>query len=404
MGELRQGTPAYRQVNLALFAGGFATFASLYVTQPLLPLLSAEFGVSPAVSSLSLSVATATLAVALLVAGSLADSLGRKRVMTVALVSSGLLGVAVAFSPTFGSLLFLRVLQGFALAGLPATAMAYLGEEVDPVHLGAAMGLYISGNSVGGMGGRIIAGIVSDAFSWRAAVGVVGLVALACSLIFWRSLPPESRFQPRRLDAARLLGAFPGHFRDPGLLYPFALAFLLMGSFVTLYNYISYQLVAPPYNLSQAVVGWIFLTYLVGTFSSAWMGRQADRLGRRRVLLISIGIMLAGALGTLPGLLAAKVLGIGVFTFGFFGAHAIASSWVGWRAVQNKGQASALYLFFYYLGSSVVGTAGGAVWQQSGWPEVVGLIAGFVLMALALASRLAGVGPVPAAGARKGVS
>src|SRR5699024_9044487 len=107
------------------------------------------------------------------------------------------------------------------------------------------------------------------------------------------------------------------------------------------------------------VVGWIFVVYLTGTVSAAWMGKGADRRGRRNVLWFGLILMLVGAALTLSPLLWCKVIGLAMFTFGFFGSHSVASGWVGKKAKTAKAQASSLYLFFYYLGSSVSGTLGG---------------------------------------------
>lgn len=386
MNYLQQGTPGFRRASLALFAGGFVTFAVLYSTQPLMPMLSRDFGVSPAAASVSVSAATMALAASLLVAGSLSEAWGRKSVMSASLVLSSLLAALTALSPTYHALLGLRLLQGATLAGLPAIAMAYLGEEVEPYSLGLAMGLYISGNSIGGMSGRIIADLLAAAYSWRVALGALGGMGLLASLGFWATLPPSSHFHPRPLRLGPLFRSLLAHLRDPGLTALYGLGFLLMGSFVTLYNYISYLLVAPPYNVSPATVGWVFLLYLIGAFSSTWMGRVADRLGRAPVLRAGILAMLTGIAVTLAGPLAFKLLGTAALTFGFFGSHSIASSWVAERAPKARAQASALYLFFYYLGSSLIGTSGGFFWSRFGWPGVVVLIA--LLMGVALMASL----------------
>lgn len=399
MTRIQQGTREYRRVTLALFLGALSVYASLYVTQPILPLLSDAFGISPAHASLSVSVATISLALSQVLFGPLADSLGRKPVMTFSMLGSGIIGVAAAFSPTFGPFLFLRFLHGLVLAGLPATAMAYLAEEIDVRHLGAAMGLYIAGNSVGGLSGRIIAGSVADLWGWQAAVGSIGVVSLAAALWFTRTLPPSRNFQAQPLQPRRLALSLLHALCDPLLRSIYLIAFLTMGSFVALYNYISYHLMAPPYSLSAALVGWIFLLYLFGTFSSAWMGRLSDRYGRAAMLALSLGIQLAGAAVSLSGGLLVKIVGIAVFTFGFFGAHSIASGWVGQRAVQDKGAASALYLFTYYLGSSIAGTTAGLFWMRFGWPGVVGFIACMLTTSLGLAAlaRRHAASPTPGA-------
>lgn len=379
MTYLKKGTKEFNMANLALFAAAFIVFANLYITQPLFPQFSEEFGVSPTVASLSLSFATGVLSISLILFGSLSEAWGRKRLMTFSIFAASILTIALAFAPTFEMLLLLRVIQGFVFAGIPAIAMAYLGEEVEPSSLGIAMGLYISGNSIGGLSGRVIMGSMTDLFSWQLGMVILGIISILVSIYFVIALPESKNFTPRKLELKGLSKSLISHLKDPGLLCLFGIAFTLMGGFVTLYNYISYQLVGPPYNLSAGIVGWIFVVYLVGTFSSAWFGSLSDNFGRQKVLFSGIIIMFLGALITLNALLTIKILGIIIFTFGFFGSHSIASSWVSFRAKKDKAQASSLYLFAYYLGSSVGGTTGGIFWSKWGWNGVIGFISAFLI-------------------------
>lgn len=389
MNYIKQGTRSFRLALLALFAGGFNTFAILYDIQPLMPELSRDFHISPTLASLSLSLTTVAMAVCMLFVGSLSDAWGRKPMMTYSLFAASVLAILTAVSPNFHGLLVIRVILGVVLAGLPAIAMTYLSEEIEPNGLGVAMGIYISGNSIGGMGGRIISGMVTDYFNWRAGIAVIGVLSLGATLLFSYTLPPSKHFKQRPLQIRDMMQSLFSQFKDPNLVCVYGLGFLLMGSFVTLYNYIGYQLVAPPYSLSQSLVGWIFIVYITGTFSSTWMGRLADRHARHKVLWMDLVIVFTGAVITLNGILWVKIIGIAVFTFGFFGGHSIASSWVGRLANQHKAQASSLYLFCYYVGSSVGGTTGGLFWTRFGWTGVVSLIVLFVFVAFLLSIRLA---------------
>ncbi len=396
MGYIQQGTAAFRKSNLAFFAAGFNTFAILYSTQPLLPEFSREFHVSPTMASLSLSVTTIALAVSMLFFGTISEVWGRKPVMIGSMLVASVLSILTACSTSFESLLLFRVIQGIALGGLPSIAMAYLGEEINPSSLGVAMGLYISGNSVGAVSGRIISGMLTDFFNWHVAMGSISVISLVASLIFWLNLPKSQNFHPRAPEVGKLVSSMISHLKDPGMLCLFGIGFLILGSNVALYNYIGYVLTAPPYSLSQTLVGWIFIVFLVGTFSSVWMAKKAEKHGRQKMLLVSLLITLAGACLTLDGHLWIKILGLPILTFGFFGSHSIASSWVGRRALHDKAQASSLYLFFYYAGSSIGGTAGGVFWSSFGWGGVVGMIAGFIVIGFVLAARLAKIPPATA--------
>ncbi|MEX2414874.1 MAG: MFS transporter [Paenibacillaceae bacterium] len=391
MKYITRGTPAFRKSNFALFVGGFTTFAILYCTQPLMPVLSEEFHISPAVASLSMSLTTMTLAFSMLMMGSLSEAWGRKSIMVFSLFTVSIVMVLTALSPSYHMLLVFRILQGIIMAGLPAIAMAYLGEEIEPNSAGVAMGLYISGNSIGGMGGRIITGMLTDYFNWRTAIIGIGVLGLICSFIFLVLLPRSNNFQPRPLNMGKLIKSLIAHLRNPHLICLYGLAFLFMGSFVTLYNYIGFQLLAPPYSLSYSLVGWIFIVYLVGAFSSVFMGRLVDTYGRHNVMWVVLIVIFLGACITLNDILWVKIFGVAVFTFGFFGGHSIASSWVVSIAENNRAQASSLYLFFYYLGSSISGTIGGVFWTAYGWIGVIGLIMALLLLAVFLTKRLSSI-------------
>jgi YNFM family putative membrane transporter len=386
--HIHHGTPAFRRTNLALFAAGFATFGLLYCVQPLMPEFSRDYGVSEAGAALSLSLTTGVLAFAMLFAGALSDAWGRKSVMVVSLLSSAVLVLVTAVMPDWTALLLVRTLLGLTLSGLPAVAMTYLSEEMHAESIGLGMGLYISGSAVGGMGGRLITGVLADFFGWRIGVAVVGAIGVLAALVFWRALPPSRHFVAQPLRWRTVLGRFNGIFRDRGLPSLFVEGFLLLGAFVTVYNYLGYRLLAPPYKLSQAAVGLIFGIYLVGTFSSAWMGHLAGRLGRRKVLWTAFALMLAGVALTMLQPLPLIMLGIVAVTFGFFGGHSIVSSWVGRRAGAAKAQAASVYLFCYYMGSSIAGASGGLFYASHGWNGVALFVGALVLAGLLIALRL----------------
>lgn len=386
---IAQNTPVYRRAIVMLFLGSLAAFGAEYCLQPIIPVLAQEFQLTPATASLAMSFGTGGMAFAMLAIASLARRLARKQTMTVAIAVASLLAVGMAVSQNFGLILCLRLCQGVLLAGFPALALAYINEEFDPKIVGLAVGIYVSGSSLGGLFGRLMISTATDYFSWRYALGAAGVFYFAISLLFWFGLPaPQHKLEAGggrpslRSDLWRLL-------QNWRLLGIYTVAFAAMGAFVCTYNYITYVLIAPPYSLSQTAIGFVFSIYLIGTLASTLMGGFSDRYGNGRILVISLLLMLAGILTTLGAPLFVKIAGLALFTYGFFGAHCTACGWAGKIARGDKAQASSMYMLFYYVGASVVGTIGGTFLSSHGWEGVVFLITALLGASLLLALRLA---------------
>lgn len=375
MTELQVGTPEFRRANWALILGGFACFTLLYGTQPILPQFTEAFGISPTMASLTVSAGTLTLAFLLIPLSLLSDRFGRVPLMKIALLGATVFAWASALAPDFEWLVISRAGVGACIAALPAAAMAYLGEEITPAARGRVMGMYIAGNALGGMFGRFLSALVTQYSSWHYGLAALALVGVICTILFWRLLPPARHFKSRSLAPGALWADIRRIYADPGLPWLFCTAFLIMGAFVSIYNYLGFRLSEAPYDLGPAAIGCVFLLYAVGSASSALAGHLADHYGRGNIMLSMIGAMAIGVLATLNGHLTMIVSGLALFTFGYFATHAIASGWVGSRAGERRGLVSALYLSSYYLGSSFLGSTSGPLWTHYHWPGmVIGLI------------------------------
>lgn len=375
--RLAPGAPGHRRMSFALFAAGLAAFALLYSTQALLPAISAEFGATASAASWTVSAATGALALLVLPMSALSERFGRRRMMTVSLAVAVAVGLLVPFAPNLEWLVALRAVQGAALAGLPASAMAFLAEEVRPKALIAAIGLFVAGNSIGGMSGRIVTGWFSQLWGWRAGLLAVGLMAAVCAVVFRLLIPKARHFTPGSLNPKALAATVRTHLADPLLVRLYAIGALFMTVFGAVYTVIGYRLVEAPFSLPQGVIGSIFLVYLVGTVSSAAAGKLVGRLGRRGALYLAVGTTAVGLLLSLADSLAAVLTGLVLITAGFFAGHAVASSSVSRTAKTGRAQASALYQSAYYIGSSVGGTLGALAFHAGGWAGTVllGLVA-----------------------------
>ena len=384
-----RGTRGYRLLIVALFAAGVATFSQLYSVQGVLPELAADQGVSESTAALAVSAATLGLAIAVIPWSRMADRRGRRFTMRVAISAAVVLGLIVPFSPTFEALLVLRFIEGAALGGIPAVALAYLAEEISPRAAAIASGTYISGTSLGGLAGRIISGPLSEVFTWRTGTLVVSIIAAIAGIAFFLLAPAPRGFEPVIRGSARdipLARKIMTCLRDSRLVALFCQGGLLMGGFVAVYNYLGFRLQAPPFLIPATISSFLFLAYLSGTWSSAQSGRAALRVGRYRVLVGSSALMLVGLAITISNAIVAVIIGLLIFTAGFFAAHATASGWIPAIAHVGRAQASSLYNLAYYGGSSLFGWAVGLAFQPWGWLGVAATVGALILVAMLIAA------------------
>lgn len=386
-----KGSRAYGRVLAGLSCAGVATFAQLYSTQAVLPLLATDLDITAAEAALTISLATVGLAATVIPWSFLADRIGRVRAMMWGICAATVLGLMVPLAQNFGMLLTLRLLEGMALGGIPAIAIAYLNEEVTKAHAALAAGSYVAGTTLGGLAGRLVAGPVGELWGWRAAALAVSVLATLAAAAFLVLVPKARGFTPARAAGLRAaLGTLAGHVRNIRLLALYVQAFLMMGGFVAIYNYLGFRLSGAPFGLPATLISLIFLAYLSGTFSSRWAAGLTVRFGRRNVLLAGLALAVAGLALTLTPFLVLILSGLVVFTGGFFAAHSIGSGWTGAIARTGRAQAASLYNLAYYLGSSLLGWAGGLLFQAWGWNALAGAV---MVLACLTAATVAVVHP-----------
>tara|TARA_R110002033_G_scaffold171196_1_gene217918 strand:- start:5236 stop:6327 length:1092 start_codon:yes stop_codon:yes gene_type:complete len=347
-------------------------------------MIANEFSISPLQASGSFTITTLTLGISLLFYGPISDALGRKGIMVMTMVGITLTTFCLSLVQSYESLLALRALQGFFLAGLPAIAVAYLGDEYTPEALMVAVGLYISGNTLGGIGGRLIGGFVGEWLGRSATFGVMSVISLICLLAFFFLLPKSQHFEAKPLRVGHILMNMKSHLQNRRLLTSYFIGGFSFFIFINQYSYVTFVLEAAPYNLTAKYVGLLFLTYLSGTLGSAISGKLAKRWSQPNIMVLGTCIFMFGSLVTLGDSLLAIIVGLLINSFGFFLCHSTTSSFVSRNVKHAKASASSLYLVFYYLGASLGGFYLDPFWQADGWTGVImgsWLVLGVVVLA-----------------------
>ncbi|MDO5619685.1 MFS transporter [Kocuria sp.] len=383
------GSPEYRRILGTLSLGGLANFALIYFVQPLLPQFARSFDVPEGDTGAALSATTLAMIVGLLLAGPLADALGRIWVMSGSLVLSGLLTVACTFAAQWEIFLLLRALSGLALAGLPAIALAYLREQVDSAAHPAANAVYIAGTAMGGALGRLVPQPLSELGGWQVSAWVLGGFSVLIGAVVVLALPVDRPLGVRQSAHDVLVGPFTV-LRNGQVALICVLGGVIMAVFVGAYNAIALRLEAEPFNLgNEAAV--VYLAYPIGILAPGIFRRLADRWGRVFTVVLGLLAMGAAVAVTSPDLLPAALVGLGLLTFAFMGTHSMLSGWVVDRAHRlqiSTAKASSAYLIFYYAGSTVSGTLSTHLWSGFGWVSVILWSAALVVVGLLCAVTL----------------
>ncbi|UWX62136.1 MFS transporter [Chryseobacterium oranimense] len=382
-----KGSRRFRYIKLCIFFSGLSVFAQLYLFQPILPTVSEYFKTTAGDSSLLVSSSTIGMAIGLLFFAFKADSYSRKGLMTFSLVSSAVLTIISAWMPSLSLLIATGILKGFVVSGVSAIALAYLTEEVHASVVGLAISMYLSGNTIGGMSGRIMATILAGELGWRNAVLIIGIESLILGLIFWKLFPESRFFNPQQTDYSLKVKQMKKFLTDSYMLRLYFIAALLMGSFVSVYNYLSFRLEAAPFSLSHFVIAFIFLMYIFGVFGTMITSRLSKRFSSRLILKASVLFMLAGTALLLSGKIYIIIFGLGLFTLSFFAAHTMASQMAALHARQGKSSATSIYWLFYYFGSSILGTGTGYILHASSWNTFIFLLLFSVGISFLLATK-----------------
>ena len=364
----------FRIIRNCMLISGLSVFAQLYLFQPMLSELQASFGVSLATGSLAVSASTIGMATGLFLFAFKADTFKRERLMSLSLILSALLTITSAFMSHFVLLLLLNFLKGIALSGVSAVALAYLSDEIEPGKIGLAISLYLSGNTIGGMTGRVTGSLLAGWGGWQQAVWAIGITSLLLGYLFYWKIPASSQVSQNSNSIKEKLQQMKDLLSKRLFIGMYLIAALAMGVFVSVYNYISIQLESPRYGLPHQMIAMIFVMYLTGVAGSIIVGKLSDKHRPERLLRYSLILLGAGLSMLLIPRLWALIAGLGILTFAFFSTHTIASRIVSVNASRSKSSATSIYWLSYYAGSSIIGSLTGIILTRFGWDTFVEIL------------------------------
>ena len=353
-------------------------FATIYITQPVLPILEAQFAIGPSAASLSVSAVIVGMAVTTLPIGVLVDRYPVRRLMITGACVTAAAGAVCAATTSFPALIAMRAVQGAFIPTLTTCVAAWLSRTLPARALNVAMGTYVSATVAGGLGGRLLAGWAFPPAHWRYAFFTVGAALFVVTLLVAPRLAEPARLAPGRSAPTPILRLV---CRRPQMLAQIA-AFGAFGAFSTVFNYFPFYLSQPPWGLSTPTITALYLVYVAGLFMGPFAGRLGDRVGNGAVMAsgaIVLAIALAATLVVAIPVLIASLIGL---CAGFFAIHAAAVGALNRSLSGERGKANALYTLFYYVGGAVGIAIGGELYARLGWSGIVDVALAMVLLPL----------------------
>lgn len=373
-----------RGTAVALVVAGFVTFLNMWCTQAILPVLAKSLHASITATGYTVTAPLVATAIMAPVIGMISDRFGRRVLIQGAVLLLVIPTILAAFAQSLPMLIACRFVQGLLLPFIFTNTVAYISDEMAPAAAMRMIGVYSSGTVGGGFAGRLIVGLVTSAWNWRAGIFIVGLMTLAAALTVLFLLPKERQFKPV-YGMSGALRSFPMHLKNKPLLGTYAVGFGLLFSLVSIFTFINFRLAEPPYNFGAAALGGIFVVYLGGIVVNPITGRLMVNIDRRWLMLACVCVALAGLLLTLAASLYLICLGLLLACVGLFPQQTLTTGFISIAAKHSKSTAVGLYVTLYYIGGSCGGFVPATLWHSAEWPGCVAITALVQILILGIA-------------------
>ncbi len=361
-----------RNLVIALIAT-VISFSTLYIPQPMLPLLAENFGVAAGEAGLLMTVAMLPLAIAPSLYGYFLQAIPAKLMLTVALALLALDQICFYFADEFWHLIVLRLLQGLLLPAIFTALMTYCASMVPAHMVRRAMGFYIGATILGGFAGRLAGGIFASSFDWRSAFVAMGLMQLIPLLLLTR-VESDADINFARLDPKSISRVL----LDRNFRFMFLTLASVFFVFSGILNIVPFHLQNIEPAATPFIISLLYLGYLVGAPVSFFSESISKLLSdERKGLLLGLVIHVFGLVMLLFVAFEGLVVTMFFLAAGFFLIHALLSGLANHLAQEHKGVVNGLYVSIYYFSGALGSWLPGYLFEGVGW---YGMIIVFMLI------------------------
>lgn len=355
-----------------------AAFSTIYILQPVLPVLQGEFGITETRASFTISFVILGIALSTLPFGKLVD---RYPIKPIILTGGLVVTVSCLFCSITRSLPLLiaaRFIQGLFIPSLTTCLAAYLARSLPQERLNVVMGSYVSATVTGGLGGRLLGGWIHQALHWRYAFGVASFLLLSTTIAALYLLPREDGSGEIETEATGFIALL----ARSDLMRIYIAVFGAFFVFSSICNYLPFYLSEPSFDASTTIITMMYLTYISGIIVGPLAGNLCNRIGNGKTMLLGVLVFSISIGITLIQSLVVVVISLLGVCAGFFTIHAAAAGSLNRKLTAGRGRANSLYVLFYYLGGSTGITISGYAYTFARWYGITAL--GILFLAIPL--------------------
>ena len=366
-------------IQALVFSVVAAGFTTIYITQPVLPVIRDEFAIDAKTASLTVSMVILGIALANLPFGILADRWPIRPIIVVGAIVVSAANLFCAITDSIVGLILARFVQGLFIPSLTTCIAAYLARSLPIARLNVAMGSYIAATVAGGLGGRLLGGWIHPPLHWRYAFVSAAALLIVASIgaLIWLPEEKTDLQGPQQIGFGELLV-------QPWLIRMLVVAFGGFSVFSSIFNYLPFYLSSPPFSAPTEVITLVYLAYLIGLVMGPLSGRISNRIGSGATMIGGSLVLIAAVAATLIQSLAVTAISLVALCAGFFSVHAAAVGLLNRRLTTSRGRANSLYVLAYYAGGAAGITACGSAYNKFGWSGVVALSIAVLLLPLAI--------------------
>ena len=362
--------------------------ATVFMTQTIFLELSESFKIDITQARLSFSIVSLFYSVSFFFLGPAADKFDLPKMAVTGIFLLTITVFYSSYAASFSLFIIAMAFMGIGAALIPASMFPHIAKTSPKNKIGIYMGSIVAAGTLGVIFGRVTMGLLTSMIGWQSSFRIVSFVLFFLSALTFLSLVEKHNEKSKNHQKlARLYANSIRLMFNPKILSLLMAGFSLIFGFLGMLTFLTYRLIAPPFNFSSGEVGWISFAG-ISALIAPFAGNLSQKIGTYKIifpglLICLLSFQLMGWFQSIP----LTALGLLLLFFGVYACQPLMFILIVQSVPRESlGSASSLYTLFCIGGGSLSSILLGPVWRSYGWPGITILCSVSLLISLLIMS------------------